>query len=47
MRALTPVLERFVPAELVRDFSQSVANLQLAYAKASAEGGAPAPETTG
>ncbi len=38
MRALTPVLERFVPAELVRDFNQSVANLQLAYAQASREG---------
>ena len=39
MRALTPVLEAFVPAELVRDFNSSVANLQLAYAKAAAEGG--------
>ena len=37
MRALTPVLERVLPAELVRDFGQSVANLQLAYAKAAAE----------
>jgi hypothetical protein len=37
MRALTPVLERFVPAELVRDLHQSVANLQLAYAKAAGE----------
>lgn len=37
MRALTPVLETFVPAELVRDFNQSVANLQLAYAKSAAE----------
>lgn len=37
MRALTPVLETFVPAELVRDFNRSVANLQLAYAKAAAE----------
>ena len=37
MRALTPVLERFVPAELVRDFNQSVANLQLAYAQAASE----------
>jgi hypothetical protein len=39
MRALTPVLELVVPAELVRDFNQSVANLQLAYAKAAAEDG--------
>jgi hypothetical protein len=38
MRALTPVLERFVPAELVRDFNTSVANLQLAYAQAASQG---------
>jgi hypothetical protein len=44
MNAITPVLERFVPEELVRDFRQSVASLQLAYAKAAAEGGAP-PDT--
>jgi hypothetical protein len=37
MRALTPVLEAVVPAELLRDFDQSVANLQLAYAKAASE----------
>ena len=37
MRALTPVLESFVPAELIRDFNQSVANLQLAYAKVAGE----------
>ena len=37
MRALTPVLESFVPSELIRDFNQSVANLQLAYAKAAAD----------
>ncbi len=37
MRALTPVIAQVVPAELVRDFEQSVANLQLAYAKAAAE----------
>ncbi|MBD0290104.1 MAG: hypothetical protein ICV74_02515 [Thermoleophilia bacterium] len=41
MRTLTPVLERFVPGELVRDFNQSVANLQLAYASA-ASGARPA-----
>jgi hypothetical protein len=46
MRALTPVLERFVPAELVRDFHQSVANLQLAYAKAASEAGASAKADT-
>jgi hypothetical protein len=37
MRALAPVLDQVVPAELVRDFQQSVANLQLAYAKAASE----------
>ena len=35
MQALTPVLGNFVPEELVRDFHSSVANLQLAYAKAA------------
>jgi hypothetical protein len=46
MQALTPVLERVMPPELVRDFSTSVANLQLAYARVAAEdaaGGAPPP----
>src|SRR3954452_21921575 len=33
--ALTPVLENVVPAELIRDFNQSVASLQLMYAKAA------------
>jgi hypothetical protein len=37
MKALTPVLEKVVPPELVRDFNSSVANLQLAFAKAAAE----------
>jgi hypothetical protein len=40
MKALTPVLSHVVPAELIRDFDQSVANLQLAYAKASSESSA-------
>ncbi len=44
MRALTPVLEKFVPAELIRDFHQSVANLQLAYAQATREGDTPSAE---
>jgi hypothetical protein len=39
MKALTPVLELVVPAELIRDFNSSVANLQLAYAKAAQEAG--------
>jgi hypothetical protein len=38
MTALTPVLENVVPEELIRDFNQSVANLQLAYAQAAGEG---------
>ena len=38
MTALTPVLESVVPDELVRDFNQSVASLQLAYANAAGEG---------
>jgi hypothetical protein len=38
MTALTPVLETLVPEELIRDFNQSVASLQLAYAQAAGEG---------
>jgi hypothetical protein len=37
MRALMTVLAKVIPDELVRDFNQSVANLQLAYAKAASE----------
>lgn len=47
MKAVTPVLGTFVPAELIRDFEQSVANLQLAYAKAAAEGESGADQPTG
>jgi hypothetical protein len=36
MQALTPVLATILPAEAVRDFESSVANLQLAYASAAA-----------
>jgi hypothetical protein len=36
--ALTPILENVVPNELIRDFNQSVASLQLAYAQAAGEG---------
>jgi hypothetical protein len=46
MRALTPVLERFVPGELVRDFNTSVANLQLAYAKVVSDAGEPSASAT-
>ena len=35
MRALVPVLEGFLPHELVAGFQEQVANLQLAYAKAA------------
>ena len=37
MLALTPVLEKVVPAGLIRDFNQSVANLQLGYAQAASQ----------
>ena len=36
--ALTPILEDVVPDELIRDFNQAVASLQLAYAQAAGEG---------
>jgi hypothetical protein len=39
MKALVPVLEQVVPEQLVRDFNSSVANLQLAFAKAASERG--------
>ena len=41
MQVLAPVLEQVVPAELIADFTSSVANLQLAYAKAAAEDATP------
>jgi hypothetical protein len=47
MNAITPVLERFVPPELVRDFRSSVANLQLAYARAAGEPDAAADAPDG
>lgn len=37
MQSLTPVLAEVVPDELVREFNQQVAHLQLAYAQAAAE----------
>jgi Domain of unknown function (DUF1844) len=36
LRALVPMLEGHVPAEVTRDLGQMVANLQLAYASAAA-----------
>ena len=38
MSALTPILESVVPEDLIRDFNQSVASLQLAYAQAAGKG---------
>lgn len=39
IRALVPVLEGFLPRELVAGFNEQIANLQLAYAKAVKEAG--------
>jgi hypothetical protein len=38
LKALVPVLEGSVPDDALRDFQQVLANLQLAYASAVAEG---------
>jgi hypothetical protein len=35
MQALVPVLEGFLPEDLVSGFEEQIANLQLAYAKAA------------
>jgi hypothetical protein len=37
MKALVPVLQQVIPEDLLRDVEQSVAGLQLAYAKAKSE----------
>lgn len=37
MQALVPVLEGFLPEDVVSGFQEQVANLQLAYAKAAKE----------
>ena len=37
LRALTPLVAGSVPEEVVHDFEQATANLQLAYAKAVEE----------
>jgi hypothetical protein len=37
MQALVPVLEDFLPEELVKGFEEQIANLQLAYARAAQE----------
>ena len=38
LRAIVPVLEGSVPEDVLRDFSQVTANLQLAYAAAVEQG---------
>ena len=38
LRVLVPVLEGTVPAEVIRDLNQTVANLQLSYAQAVSAG---------
>jgi hypothetical protein len=43
LRALTPILEGAVPAEVSRDLGQVTANMQLAYAKAASEQGKDQP----
>jgi hypothetical protein len=37
LRAIVPLLEGAVPEEVLRDYAQVTANLQLAYAKAAGE----------
>ena len=37
MRALLPVLQGFLPADVVGGFEEQIANLQFAYAKAAKE----------
>jgi hypothetical protein len=44
LRVLVPVLEGSVPEEVLRDFNQVTANLQLAYAKAAEEKPKPTNE---
>jgi hypothetical protein len=44
LRALLPVLKGEAPEEVVRDFEQVVANMQLAYASAAKEEAPTEPE---
>ena len=46
LRALVPVLEGAVPEDVIRDFNQVRANMQLAYAKAVADAGREEGPTT-
>jgi hypothetical protein len=43
LRALMPLLEGAVPAEVSRDLGQVTANMQLSYAKAASEQGKDQP----
>jgi hypothetical protein len=45
MRALLPVLDGAVPEDVLRDFNQVTANMQLAYAKAVSEESAAGDDT--
>ena len=47
LRALTPLLADTVPDEVVSDFEQATANLQLAYAKAVGEELGAGPDDSG
>ena len=47
LRALTPVLAGSVPEDILHDFEQATANLQLAYAKAVGEELGASPEDGG
>jgi hypothetical protein len=46
LRVLVPVLEGYAPEEVLRDYAQVTANLQLAYAKAAEEKPEPTSEPT-
>jgi hypothetical protein len=47
MQALLPVLEGFLPAELVASFKEQIANLQLAYVQAAKSAPAAEKDVTG
>jgi hypothetical protein len=47
MAALLPLIEEHVPAELVRDLNNVLANLRLAYASAAAEANKQEPNADG
>jgi len=45
LRAVVPVLEGTLPAEMIRDLNQVTADMQLAYAKAASEQPSEEPES--